>query len=54
MELVSVNGCKKQAELTEQLLRYLIEKGYEGEGLIGKFKEIKPMFFSHPYCHKAF
>lgn len=32
--------------LTEQLLRYLIEKGYSGEELIDKYKEIKPMFFS--------
>lgn len=32
--------------LTEELLRYLIEKGYSGEELIEKYKEIKPMFFS--------
>lgn len=32
--------------LTEQLLRYLIEKGYGGEELIDKYKEVKPMFFS--------
>ena len=38
--------ASEDEELTEQLLRYLVENGYEGEGLIAKFKEIKPLFFS--------
>ena len=38
--------ASEDEELTEQLLRYLVENGYEGEGLIAKFKDIKPMFFS--------
>ena len=33
-------------QLTEQLLRYLVDRGYEGEALIAKYKEIRPMFFS--------
>ncbi|MBQ9069564.1 MAG: delta-aminolevulinic acid dehydratase [Eggerthellaceae bacterium] len=45
-----LNLASEDEELTEQLLRYLIDKGYEGEGLIARYKEIKPMFFS---IHKA-
>lgn len=33
--------------LTEQLLLYLVEKGYEGQELVEKYKEIKPKFFSY-------
>ena len=41
-----IDLASEDEALTEQLLRYLIDKGYSGEDLIEKFKEIKPMFFS--------
>lgn len=44
--IAPVDLADEDDALTEQLLRYLIEKGYSGEDLISKYKEIKPMFFS--------
>lgn len=34
-------------ELTVGLLRYLMDKGYEGEALLDKFVELKPSFFDY-------
>ena len=45
-----ISLADEDEQLTELLLRYLIDNGYEGEALVEKYKEIKPKFFS---IHKA-
>jgi len=34
-------------DLTYKLLRYLIDKGYEGEELLAKYEELKPKFLDY-------
>lgn len=45
-----LNLADDDEDLTLKLLRYLIDKGYDGEDLLDKYEEIKPMFIS---IHRA-